>query len=305
MRGVSSYRKRKKTQFSNSNRISEENQIMKLHSSNVSLVCRALALAVLLLTGSAVFAQDKKVRKTWSFCDSNNYSYNNRISFKEMRETTVRAGSLLEVDGKRNGGVQVKGEDRSDVLVRACIQATGTTEQEAQALAKNVRIETSPNIRAENSGDEAGWAVSYEILVPRSTNLKLLTHNGGISIDSVDGTLEFEAHNGGINLVDVAGDVKGKTTNGGVNVKLSGNSWKGTGLDVETKNGGVNLTLSETYAARIETGTINGGFKSDIAALNTERNERTRGIRLNTELNGGGAPVRIITTNGGVRINSN
>jgi hypothetical protein len=278
---------------------------MKLHSSNVSFVFRALVLAILLLSGSTVFAQDKKEKKTWSFCSHNNYSYNDRVSFKEMRELTVRAGSLLEVDGKRNGGIQVKGEDRSDVLVRACIQTTGATEQEAQEMAKSVRIETSPTIRAENSADEAGWAVSYEILVPRSTNLKLQTHNGGISINSVDGTLEFEAVNGGINLVDVAGDVKGKTTNGGVNVKLSGNSWKGAGLDVETKNGGVNLTLPETYAARIETGTINGGFKSDIAALNMERNERTRGIRLNTELNGGGAPVRIITTNGGVKINSN
>ena len=279
--------------------------MVKLHPGNLSLVCRVSVLTILLLSGSTVFAQEKKEKKTWSFCTGSNYSYNNRISFKEVRETIVRAGSLLEVDGKRNGGIQVTGEDRTDVLIRACIQTTGASEQEAQAMAKSVRIETSPTVRAENSTDESGWAVSYEILVPRSTNLKLQTHNGGISIDSVEGKIEFEALNGGINLIDVAGDVKGTTTNGGVNVKLSGNSWKGIGLNVETKNGGVNLTLPETYAARIETGTINGGFKSDIAALNMERNERARGIRLNTDLNGGGAPVRVITTNGGVRINSN
>ena len=279
--------------------------MVKLHPGNLSLVCRVSVLTILLLSGSTVFAQEKKEKKTWSFCTGSNYSYNNRISFKEVRETIVRAGSLLEVDGKRNGGIQVTGEDRTDVLIRACIQTTGASEQEAQAMAKSVRIETSPTVRAENSTDESGWAVSYEILVPRSTNLKLQTHNGGISIDSVEGKIEFEALNGGINLIDVAGDVKGTTTNGGVNVKLSGNSWKGIGLNVETKNGGVNLTLPETYAARIETGTINGGFKSDIAAMNMERNERARGIRLNTDLNGGGAPVRVITTNGGVRINSN
>ena len=279
--------------------------MVKFCSDKLPLICCASVLAILLLSGLTVFAQEKKEKKTWSFCTGSNYSYNNRISFKEVRETIVRAGSLLEVDGKRNGGIQVTGEDRTDVLIRACIQTTGASEQEAQAMAKSVRIETSPTVRAENSTDESGWAVSYEILVPRSTNLKLQTHNGGISIDSVEGKIEFEALNGGINLIDVAGDVKGTTTNGGVNVKLSGNSWKGIGLNVETKNGGVNLTLPETYAARIETGTINGGFKSDIAALNIERNERTRGIRLNTDLNGGGAPVRVITTNGGVRINSN
>jgi DUF4097 and DUF4098 domain-containing protein YvlB len=105
-------------------------------------------------------------------------------------------------------------------------------------------------------------------------------------------------------LSNVAGDVKGKTKNGGVSVALSGSSWKGSGLDVETTNGGVHLSIPETYAARIETGTVNGGFKSDIAALNIERNERTRAVRLNTEINGGGAPVRVVTTNGGVKISS-
>jgi hypothetical protein len=37
-------------------------------------------------------------------------------------------------------------------------------------------------------------------------------------------------------------DVRGRTTNGGVNVQLNGNTWKGVGLNVETTNGGVNLS---------------------------------------------------------------
>ncbi len=105
-------------------------------------------------------------------------------------------------------------------------------------------------------------------------------------------------------MSDVAGDVKGKTTNGGVSVILSGNSWKGGGLDVETKNGGVQLSIPESYAARVETRTVNGGFKSDISQLNVERSDRTRGVNLKTDLNGGGAPIRVVTTNGGVRITS-
>jgi DUF4097 and DUF4098 domain-containing protein YvlB len=118
--------------------------------------------------------------------------------------------------------------------------------------------------------------------------------------------MEFETTNGGVSLSDVAGDVKGKTTNGGVSVSLSGNSWRGSGLDVETKNGGVNLTIPETYAARVETGTINGGFKSEISSLNTgtDDEDRRRGKRISADLNGGGATVRVITTNGGVKINS-
>ncbi len=157
----------------------------KVNSGNTFFV---LLFAVLFVSGTAVFAQDKndKEYKKRDFCSGNNYSYNNKVSYKETREMTINAGSLLNVDGQRNGGIQIKGENRSDVLIRACVQTTGATEQETQMLAKNIRIETSPNVRAENTPDEPVWGVSYEILVPRSTNLKLTAHNGGISISGVD-----------------------------------------------------------------------------------------------------------------------
>ncbi|MEP6924161.1 MAG: DUF4097 family beta strand repeat-containing protein [Pyrinomonadaceae bacterium] len=267
----------------------------------------ALLLVIVCLSGSTIFAQEKTAnqRKYNDFCDNNNYSYgDNKASFNEVRETTLRPSDLLTVDGKRNGGIHVKGSNRADVLVRACVQAQGNSDEAARAVARNIRIETSPVIHAENSTDDSNWAVSYEILVPRTANLKLTTHNGGISIDSVEGTMEFTALNGGVHLSEVAGDVKGKTTNGGLHIELSGNSWKGAGLDVETTNGGVHLSLPETYAAHIETGTVNGGFRSEISTLNVERKDRERAVRLNTDFNGGGATVRVITTNGGVHINT-
>jgi len=135
------------------------------------------------------------------------------------------------------------------VLVRACVQTVGLTDEEARAAAKNIRIETGSTIRAEGAGGETNWAVSYEILVPRSSNLKLSTHNGGIGISSVEGTVQFEAINGGVSLSDMAGDVKGTTKNGGVSVELSGGAWRGNGLDVKTTNGGVKLSMPENYAA--------------------------------------------------------
>ena len=110
--------------------------------------------------------------------------------------------------------------------------------------------------------------------------------------------------------MDVAGDVRGRTMNGGVNVMFAGNSWKGSGLDITTTNGGVHLSMPDTYAANIETGTVNGGFKSDIPALNVTTedirggNRHSRATRLNMALNGGGAPIRVLTTNGGVKISS-
>jgi hypothetical protein len=277
---------------------------MKNYSANTPFFRYVLLAVVLCLCGCSAFAQEKSERGG-NFCDNYNYSSgDNKVSHKELRESTLSAGSLVNVDARRNGGIRVRGENRSDVLVRACIQTRGTTDEEARAVARGIRIETGSTIRAEGATDEVNWAVSYEILVPRATNLKLSTYNGGIHLSNVDGSIEFEATNGGIHLSELAGNVKGRTANGGLHIELSGNSWKGSGLDVETTNGGVHLSIPETYAARIETGTVNGGFKSDIPALNVEKTERQRKTHITADLNGGGAPVRIMTTNGGVKISS-
>ena len=280
---------------------------MKVKSISKYFGCLALLAAIVCLPSLNIKAQVKaeKQNRQRELCSDNNYSWGNKVSFNELRETTLSAGNLLTVDGKRNGGISVRGSNRSDVLVRACIQARGATEEEARAIARSVRIETNSVVRAEGTGDESNWAVSYEILVPRSTNLKLATQNGGISINSVEGALDFEAQNGGVSLRDSGGDVKGKTMNGGVNVELSGGGWKGGGLDVQTTNGGVHLSLPESYAAHIEAGTVNGGFQSEIGGLSIDRSgNRARPSRISADLNGGGATVRVITTNGGVKISS-
>ena len=273
----------------------------------------ALFTLVIGLSATTVFAQGNAARseKHRDFCSENNWSSNDKVSVRDLREMTVTPSGKIAVDAGRNGGVTVRGEDRSDVLVRACVQAWGNSEDAAKANVANIKINTAGKIKAESSSGDENWSVSYDIRVPRNTDVDLSAHNGGISITSVDGSLDFETTNGGVFLSDVAGEVKGRTTNGGVFVKLSGNTWKGNGLDVTTSNGGVNLELPGTYAARVEAGTVNGGFKSTVPALNVttedirgEEYGRRRQTRISTTINGGGPTIRVMTTNGGVRIST-
>jgi hypothetical protein len=280
----------------------------------IAVLCMAVAIGI---TATAAFGQEKlkdkstKERKDTqkSFCSNNNWSNDDKVSVSDLRELTVPASGTVSVDAGKNGGVSVKGEERSDVLVKACVQAWGTSEEAARAAASSIRISTAGTIKGE--GPEENWSISYQILVPRTTNLNLKAHNGGISITGVDGSSEFETVNGGVSIANLSGSVKGRTTNGGVNVVLSGTSWRGSGVDVLTTNGGVNITMPESYAANVETGTVNGGFRSDIPSLNVTTEDvkgdwsgRSRAKRINTALNGGGAPIRVITTNGGIQINS-
>ncbi len=257
--------------------------------------------------------KDKSAKdRSKTFCSNNNWSSDDRVSTSDLRQLSVPASGMVSVDAGKNGGVSVKGEDRGDVLVMACVQAWGVSEEAARAAAGTIRINTGGTIKAESFSEDKNWSVSYQVLVPRSTSLNLRAHNGGISISGVDGSSEFETVNGGINISNVSGSVKGRTTNGGVNVTLAGTSWRGSGLDVTTTNGGVNITLPENYAATVETGTVNGGFKSEIPSLNVttenikgdEWSSRSRSKRITTAMNGGGPPIRVITTNGGVKINS-
>jgi hypothetical protein len=278
----------------------------------------ALATALLFLSTTILFGQEKvekaekekyayKAEKVArGFCSSG-WGNSDKANVRDLREMTIPASASISVDGQQNGGIKVSGSNRSDILVRACVVAWGNTEEVAQSLLNSIKISTGSVITADAASDR-DWSVSYEISVPRNTNLNLKARNGGIGISGVEGTMELETLNGGVHLNDVAGDIKGRTTNGGVHVQLAGNNWKGNGLDVSTTNGGVHLEIPEAFAANIETGTVNGGFHSNIAALNVTREDvkgadrHQKPIRINTALNGGGAPIRLITTNGGVHI---
>ena len=295
---------------------------MKTTSMVLLVLKAALATALIFLSTTFLFGQEKmekiekleKVEKlakvermSKGFCDGDNWSNGNKVSFRDLREMTVASTGSLAVDGGKNGGISVKGADRSDVLVRACVQTWGTSDEAAQSLAGSIKITTTGTIRA-HAPEEQQWSVSYQILVPRNTDLNLKAQNGGISIYGVRGRMEFETLNGGLHLSQVGGDVHGRTTNGGVHVDLSGTRWDGAGLDLITTNGGVHVNMADGYAANIETGTTNGGFHSSVAGLSApvkdEQNRYQRATRINTSLNGGGAQIRLITTNGGVHFSS-
>jgi Putative adhesin len=225
-----------------------------------------------------------------------------RASHCLIKEQTIAAtGGILTVDGRKNGGVTVKGWDRNEIFVRAKIQTWANIDAEAQALAGQVRINASgANIHAEGpeTEDRRGWSVSFEVSAPHNSNLSLKAHNGGIGISDLRGQIEFNTMNGGVTLRRLAGDVKGQTMNGGLSIELIGSGWDGQGLDVRTTNGGVNLSIPENYSARLETSTVNGGLRTDYPL--TVQGEIKRELSVN--LGGGGQTIRAITTNGGVSI---
>jgi hypothetical protein len=155
----------------------------------------ALLALVISVGAVAVTAQDKSEKKFEKKTDSSLQCRDSRDSDRlyshcEIKEQTLPAGGAITVDGKQNGGISIKGWERNEILVRARIESRAPTQAEADSLAQQVRIETAAlNIHAEGpaSRDDYQWYVSYEIFVPRRSDLALTAHNGGISISDVPG----------------------------------------------------------------------------------------------------------------------
>jgi DUF4097 and DUF4098 domain-containing protein YvlB len=229
-------------------------------------------------------------------------SARNHTKYCEVRELRMPATGSLTVNPGENGGVAVRGWDGKDVSVHARIQTYGEDQAAARDVASNVRVvAANGSVHAESGRSErTSWSVTFEVMVPRSYDLTLETHNGPVEVRDVSGRMSLRTVNGPIDLAGVSGDVRARAQNGPVDVALTGTRWDGAGLDAETENGPVTLRLPSGYNARLETGTVNGPMSVDFP-MNVTISGRVN-HRINTTLGSGGALIRVVTTNGPVEI---
>lgn len=220
-----------------------------------------------------------------------------RATHCEVREAIWPASDgVLAVNAAPNGAVEATSWDRREVRVRAKVVTVADTEAEASEMAGQVRIETAPEIRANGPATQhhSHWWVSFQLTVPRRSDLRLASVNGPLGVTEVEGRIDLSTTNGPLAVVRAAGTVKGRTTNGPVSVELEGGSWRGEGLDLLTTNGPVTLEVPDGYDAQLSTGTVNGPI--DLQFPITVQGSLKR--HLDVTLGKGGPPVSVFTTNG-------
>jgi hypothetical protein len=236
------------------------------------------------------------------WCRTERSGDSDRVQACEVREIALPAGTNVAVDATPNGGIEVTGSPRSDMVVKAKVTAWGESEQRAKEILAGVRVDAaSDKITAQGPdgvGRRESWSVSYRVAVPTRISMDLRTTNGGITVSGVDGHVELTTVNGGVKIASAAGEVKGRTTNGGVDVDLDGQTWQGEGLDVQTSNGGVRIRIPAQYSARLEAGTINGGISTNLPLTVQGRIDR----QISATLGAGGPLIRVRTNNGGVKL---
>jgi hypothetical protein len=273
-------------------------------------LARTLAVLALLVSPSILHAQlgqEERDADWLERCRRDGSGSDDRGRACEVRAVPVKlSGRSIAIDGEQNGGIQVMGWAGDSVKVTAHIQAQARTDAVAQSMLSNIHVVADGRgVRSDGPStsydDEAGWSVSYVVYVPRRFDLDLEAHNGSLGVSGVSGKLDLRTVNGSLAVSEIGGDVRAHTRNGSLNVKLAGNAWDGSGLDAETRNGAVRLSLPTSYAASLEVGTVNGPIHTDIPVTVSGRITR----ELNFALGGGGKPIRVHTTNGPVTISRN
>lgn len=268
----------------------------------MSRIARSAAAVVTVLLMPAAGVAQQGDREWLEDCLEDDHGHDE--VFCEVREVDVETTGRLVIDGGRNGGAAVRGEERSTVAASARVQAWGDTRADARERAERIRIvSTAGELRADGPGG-GSWSVSFNVAVPRGYDLRLEANNGPVSVRGVSGDIELRTRNGPVDVSDAGGDVRARTQNGPLRVRLTGTRWAGAGLDAETRNGPVHLEIPEGFGAELETGTRNGPFRTEIPLQVTLEGDMGpgRAREIHTRLGAGGPTVRAVTTNGPVVI---
>lgn len=241
---------------------------------------------------------DPESDRGWDQPCNDEWSNDGRDSYCFVRELPYTPdGKPMAIDGGENGGIAVKGWDRSTVRVLYRVKARAHSPERAKELAESIKVGRSGGkIRPEgpSTDEREWWSAEIKVWVPRSSDLWLRTTNGPVGVQRVRGTMDIASVNGPVSLVDLAGAVQARAENGPLHVELEGTRWQGAGLDAAAENGPVDFELPRNYSALVETGTING--PSTIEYTLTLKGQ-SHGHMIAT-LGSGGPPVRVVTDNG-------
>jgi putative adhesin len=238
-------------------------------------------------------------------CDVHLGDLSARATDEWTRSYPLKSGGEIRIVNT-NGKIDVEGIDGSTVEVRAERIARGSTDSAARELLPRIVIkeESTPDrvsLETERmSGIMIGAAfeVRYHVRAPKSTVVNVTNTNGQVSLTSLSGKVHAQTTNGGVTGKNLTGGVDARSTNGGVTIDLA--SVGTERISLRTTNGGVTLIVPEKAKASLSASWTNGGI--NVSSLeNLDVSEKSR-RRFEGTLNGGGTPIELQTTNGGIRV---
>lgn len=233
------------------------------------------------------------------------------------------AGSLFEAQ-THNGYITITGADVADCNLTATITARANTEENAQKLAEEVKVEliSSGNkliakIEKPELTRGESICVSLDITVPNQTSADLTTHNGALKIknltgqlngtthngevtaEKISGTANLKTHNGSVICEEVSGDIKLQTHNGNAKTFYSTTAPPVCNVSIVTHNGNIDLTAPPNFSAKVDASTHNGSINTDLPITVTGNVTKNK---LSGTIGTGEGELYLETHNGSIKI---
>ena len=144
----------------------------------------------------------------------------------------------------------------------------------------------------------AAFEVRYHVRAPRNAAIDMTNTNGQIALNGLAGRIAARTTNGAVVGKSLTGGVEAHTTNGTVNLDLA--AVGSNRISARTTNGAVVVSLPDNAKVDVSASWTNGGINvaPDLKVDVTDRSRR----RFEGRMNGGGTPVELQTTNGGIRL---
>ena len=219
----------------------------------------------------------------------------------------------LQVTGTPNvqietgsGSISVRTGSASTIQITGHIKASnwfaGNAEERVKKIENNPPVQQSGNdIRIGHIDDpelKRNISISYEVIVPQSTQLHSNSGSGNISVSDVAGTVEAGTGSGSVHVANIGSGVRAHTGSGDIEIDgAKGNVWARTGsgsvratnvaggFDGETGSGHLVLEQSAPGAVRAETGS--GGLELRNVHGSLQAQAGSGNIKADGEATGG------------------
>ncbi len=150
-----------------------------------------------------------------------------------QRQAPLAPGSTV-VAKTSFGSVTITGADVTNCSVVAQIRVQAPTEQEAREIAEQVKIKLEAvgqtlTVKAEKPPIKRrrSISISYNITVPKQTNVECASSYGAIKLSDIDGNVKGKTSSGSITAEDIQGSAQLDTSYGPVTCRnISGNNIK-------------------------------------------------------------------------------
>ncbi len=203
------------------------------------------------------------------------------------------------------GSITITGADVTDCNGTAEICVKAPTEQEAQEITGKVKVNLIPQgktmtfkVEKPHLKHNRSISISYNITVPRQTNLQLESDVGEICISHISGKIEAETDVGKITCEEISGDIDLATDVGEVKVVYCETAPALRNANIETDVGSIDFTAPADLSATVDAKTDVGSIKTELPITVTG----TIGKSLQGTIGDGKSKINLRTDVGSIKI---